>query len=60
MENLASLKASQAANAVKQGRITSVDLVKSTLVWIEKENPALNAVVTLDAERARKLQTPGR
>jgi amidase len=54
MENLTTLTASQAAEAVKVGRIKSIDLVNAALDRIAKENPALNAIVTQDADAARR------
>jgi amidase len=44
--------ASQAAKEIKAGGVTSRDLVGELLAFIEKHNPALNAIVTLDAEGA--------
>jgi len=44
--------ASQAAKAIRTGQVTSYDLVKELLATIDKCNPALNAIVTLDAEGA--------
>jgi amidase len=54
MEDLTSLTASQAAEAVKNGQVKSIDLVNELLERIEKENPALNAIITIDAEGARR------
>lgn len=44
--------ASQAAKAIKTGQASSYTLVKDLVARIEKLNPALNAIVTLDAEGA--------
>jgi amidase len=44
--------ASQAAKAIQSGQSTSYEMVKELLAVIEKRNPALNAIVTLDAEGA--------
>jgi amidase len=44
--------ASQAAKAIQSGQVTSYDLVRELLAAIEKRNPALNAIVTLDSEGA--------
>jgi amidase len=46
------LTASQAARALRSGEITSSDLVREQLSFIAAHNPALNAIVTLDAEGA--------
>jgi amidase len=52
MDDLFTLTAYEAAKAIKTGQIKSIDLVNSLLDRISKENPALNAVVTLNAEDA--------
>jgi amidase len=52
MEDLTTLTAMQAATAVRTGQIKSIDLVNILLERIGKENPVLNAVVTLDPESA--------
>jgi amidase len=44
--------ASQAAKAIQNGQSSAYYLVKELLAAIEKRNPALNAIVTLDAEGA--------
>jgi amidase len=44
--------ASQAAKAIQTGQTTSYHLVTELLAAIQKRNPALNAIVTLDAEGA--------
>ena len=44
--------ASQIAKAIQTGQTTSYALVTELLAAIEKRNPALNAIVTLDAEGA--------
>jgi amidase len=54
MEDITTLTASQAVEAVKNGSIKSIELVNALLARIEKENPALNAIVTLDADGARR------
>ena len=54
MEDLTKLTASQAAEAVRNGQIRAIELVNAVLERIEKENPALNAIVTLDTEGARQ------
>ncbi|MCY3969392.1 MAG: amidase [Acidobacteria bacterium] len=43
----------QAAAAIRSGRISSRDYLELLLDRVERMNPPLNAVVTLDAERAR-------
>ena len=54
MNELSTLTATQAAEAVRTGQIKSIDLVNDLLERIGKENPSLNAIVTLDAEGARR------
>jgi amidase len=55
MENLTMLSAVQAAEAISSRQISSLELVEAVLGQIERHNPALNAVVTLDAEGARQM-----
>jgi amidase len=45
--------ASQLLRALRRRRVTSRELLETCLERVERVNPALNAVVTLDAERAR-------
>jgi amidase len=54
MNDLITLTATQAAEAIKTGQVKSIDLVNNLLERIGNENPALNAIVTLDAETARR------
>jgi amidase len=46
--------ATQLAAAIQAGHVTATDVLEAHLAQIERRNPALNAVVTLDAERARE------
>lgn len=48
------LSATQAAEAITSRQISSLELVEAVLGQIEPHNPALNAIVTLDAEGARQ------
>jgi Asp-tRNA(Asn)/Glu-tRNA(Gln) amidotransferase A subunit family amidase len=41
------------AHAVRTGKVSPLELVDECLRRIERDNPAINAVVTLDAEAAR-------
>jgi amidase len=43
----------QLAAAIRAGDVSAVEVLEAHLAQIEKHNPALNAIVTLDAERAR-------
>lgn len=53
MGNPTLLTASQAAKAISDGRITSRQLLDNLLDRIEKINPQLNAIVTIDIPGAR-------
>ncbi|HVO64775.1 MAG TPA: amidase [Terriglobales bacterium] len=52
--DLTSLSALAMAGAVRSQQISPVELVEAHLARIQKLNPALNAFVQLDAERARR------
>ena len=47
--------AGQLAQAIHFGAMSSLDVVEAHLAQIARYNPKLNAIVTLDAERARQL-----
>src|ERR1044071_9123872 len=51
-ENLQLLSASDAAKAIAEGKITSVELVRACLAHIEKVEPAVQAWTFLDPEYA--------
>ena len=53
MDELAYRSAREIARAIREGKLSSRDHVEATLARIERLDGALNAVVTLDAERAR-------
>ncbi len=56
MENTgvsALLTASEGARAIRAGQLSATEIVEVQLGRIEKFNPALNAIVTLDADKAR-------
>ena len=42
----------QIADAIKAGRLSAVEVLEAHLAQIAAHNPALNAIVTLEAERA--------
>ena len=49
-----SSSASEVAHAIRNGHLSALDVVEAQLDRIARYNPALNAVVTLDAEGARR------
>src|SRR5262245_21330007 len=44
----------QLAGAIRAKRVSAVEVLEAHLAQIERHNPALNAVVTRDAEQARE------
>ena len=58
MDNLAFQSASDLLKAIKERRLGSLELLDHYIKRIEKFNPALNAVVATDFEKAR-AQGPG-
>ena len=52
--DLARSSASELAAAVRSRRVSSVELLDAYVARIEKLNPMVNAVVTLDVDRARQ------
>lgn len=52
--DLATLPATELARLIRERKASPVDVIDSTLARIETYEPALNAFVVLDAERARK------
>ena len=52
-DSVATWSATKLAAAIRSGELTSRDLLELYLDRIERLNPPVNAVVTLDAERAR-------
>lgn len=53
MDELAWKDAGELAGLIRARKLSSLELLELYLGRIERENPALNAVVTLDPERAR-------
>jgi amidase len=53
MEDPTFASATDQAAAIRDGTLSSAELLESHLARIEQHNPALNAIVTLDAEHAR-------
>ena len=54
MEHPIFTTASRLAQAIHCGAISSLDVVDAHLAQIARHNPKLNAIVTLDMERARQ------
>ena len=48
------LSASELAQKIRSRQVTSLEVVEAYLKQIDKQNPKLNAIVTLDKEGARK------
>src|SRR5258708_28577809 len=42
----------QLATAIRVGRVSATEVLEAHLAQIDKHNPALNAIITMDAERA--------
>lgn len=53
-DELCAIPARELARRLRAGQVTAVDALDAHLARIEQHNPALNAVVSLDAERARR------
>jgi amidase len=49
------LPATELARRLRRRQLTALEVLEAHLERIEKHNPRLNAVVSLDAARARKL-----
>ncbi|MDQ3707379.1 MAG: amidase [Chloroflexota bacterium] len=54
MQDLTSLTATQLALAIREGRASSIEVLEAYQARIAERNPALNAIVTLDEEGARR------
>ncbi|WP_263792484.1 amidase [Salinibacter sp.] len=53
MPDLTSCSAAELARHIRAREVSAVEVLKAHLDRIERQNPAVNAVVTLNAERAR-------
>src|SRR5260370_8269655 len=42
----------QLATAIRAGRVSATEVLEAHLAQIDKHNPALNAIITIDAKRA--------
>src|SRR5438067_807430 len=54
MQTLTSLTTNQLSAAIRERRASSLEVVDAHLAQIAARNPALNAIITLDEEGARK------
>lgn len=54
MENIIFATASELAGAIREKQVSAVEVVDAHLDHIGQHNPALNAIVTLDEEKARQ------
>src|SRR5688572_17249319 len=52
--DLARLTATEAAALIRQGSVSAVELVNACLARIEQVNPRLNAVVSMQADQAKR------
>jgi amidase len=59
MADLVFSSTSQLAAAIRARRVSATEALDAHLAQIERHHPALNAVVTLDAERARTRAASG-
>src|SRR5437879_6338258 len=46
--------ATQLATAIRAGHISAIEVLEAHLAQIDKHNPSLNAIITIDAEQARR------
>jgi amidase len=53
-DELATLDATAQAELVRRGELSALELVEAAIARLERDNPALNAVVRTDFERARE------
>ena len=49
----------QLAAAIRAGRVSAIEVLQAHLAQIDAHNPTLNAVITLDAERAYERALEG-
>lgn len=54
MSDISFYSASRLATSIRVGEVLASDVLEAHLAQIEKHNAALNAIVTLDVERARR------
>src|SRR5262249_34570885 len=54
MKDIVFSSTTQLATAIRAGHISATEVLEAHLAQIDKHNPALNAIVTIDAERAHE------
>src|SRR5439155_25442335 len=54
MSEIVFASTTQLADAIRAGHVSAVEVLEAHLAQIATHNPALNAIVTMDAERARE------
>lgn len=54
MKDIVFSSTTQLAAAIRAGHVSAIEVLEAHLEQIDKHNPALNAIVTMDAEQARK------
>lgn len=54
MTNIVFATTKQVATAIREGQVSALEVLDAHLAQIEEHNPALNAIVTLDADGARQ------
>jgi amidase len=54
MRDIVFSSTTQLAAAIRAGHVSATEVLQAHLAQIDKHNPALNAVITLDAERAHE------
>ena len=59
MNNLVFATAQALATAIRHRRVSATEVLDAHLAQVDRHNPALNAIVTLDAERARARAQEG-
>jgi amidase len=52
MKDLVFSSTAELAAVIRAGHVSATEVLEAHLTQIDKHNPALNAIITLDAERA--------
>ena len=56
MQNIIFSTASELANAIKQKQVSAQEVLEAHLAHIDKHNPALNPIITIDEEAVRRRE----